>query len=182
MLRPALLLALVLSAPACKRHDEDARPPDGRHARHDPHPHDGVEHNHAESAGELNLTPASEACPGPTELVRVKVMDSERLEATDPLAFVREPELRFIATLEVVETLTGPSIGARLGVVVHSPTLFAGKVWGQGGLPQKDPAMLELRWSNKYCMYEVMQYQAPPSAPSDAGRGAPRVHSVVLGQ
>jgi hypothetical protein len=67
-------------------------------------------------------------------------------------------------------------------VVVHSPTLFAGKVWGRDGSPQKDPAMLELRWSNKYCMYEVMQYQAPPTAASDAARDAPRVHSVVLNQ
>ena len=31
-------------------------------------------------------------------------------------------------------------------------------------------------------MYEVMQYQAPPTAASDAARDAPRVHSVVLNQ
>lgn len=182
MLRPALLLALAVSTAGCRRHNDDARPPDGTHARHDRHPHDGVEHDHVESDGELNLTPASKACPGETELVRVKVVDSPTLEATDPLAFVREPELRFIATLEVVETLDGPPIGQRLGVLVHSPTLFAGKVWGPDGSPQKHPAMLALRWSTKYCMFEVMQFQAPPTAASDAARDAPRVNSVVLGQ
>lgn len=182
MLRPALVLVLALSAAGCNRRRDDARPPDGTHARRDAHPHDGVEHDHVESEGELNLTPADRPCPGPAELVRVKVVDSKTLAATDPLAFVREPELRFIATLEVVETLGGPSIGQRLGVIVHSPTLFAGKVWGRDGSPQKHPAMLELRWSNRYCMFEVMQFQAPPTSAADAGRDAPRVNSIVLDQ
>lgn len=182
MLRPALLLALAVSAAGCRRHNDDARVPDGSHARHDRHPHDGVEHDHVESDGELNLTPANRECPGEEGSVRVNVVDSPTLLATDPLAFVREAELRFIATLEVVETLDGPPIGQRLGVLVHSPTLFAGKVWGRNGEPQKQPAMLELRWSTKYCMYEVMKFQAPPSAAVDGARAAPKVHSVVLGQ
>ena len=182
MLHPALLVALVLAAAGCRRAGEDARPPDETHARRDAHPHDGLEHDHVESVGELNLTPANKAWPGPEELVRVKVVDSQTLEPVDPLAFVREPELRFIATLEVVETVSGPPIGVRLGVLVHSPTLFAGKVWGPDGSPQKHPAMLELRWSNKYCMFEVMQFQAPPTAAADAARDAPRVHSIVLEQ
>jgi hypothetical protein len=93
MLRPALLLALAVAAAGCRRHNDDARPPDGTHARHDRHPHDGVEHDHVESDGELNLTPASKACPGETELVRVKVVDSPTLEATDPLAFLQLADL-----------------------------------------------------------------------------------------
>ncbi|MBK7827253.1 hypothetical protein [Nannocystis sp.] len=180
--RHALLLASVLLAPACVRRADEARPPDGSHARRDPHPHDGLEHEHVESDGELNISPAGKPCPGPEGLVRVRVLDTTALEESDPLAFVREPELRFVVMLAVVETLVGEAIGSRLGVLVHSPTLFAGKVWGRDGSPEKNPAMLELRWSHKYCMFEVMQFQAPPSAHADAANEAPRVHSTVLGQ
>jgi len=69
----------------------------------------------------------------------IRVLDSEGLADGDPLAFRREPAIHWVVALEVVEQVRGPVIGPRLGVLVHSPSMFAMDTWGYGASPASDP-------------------------------------------
>ena len=132
---------------------------------------------------DTGLAPAAEPCAGPREVVRVRVLDSAELTQDDPLAFRREPMLSFVVALAVVEVVQGEFTSPRLGILVHSPSEFAGDVWGFGASPQMDAAQLDLRWSPKYCMFELAGMK-PPERSNDA-RGklefkAPTVHSQLI--
>jgi hypothetical protein len=131
------------------------------------------------------LAPAKEPCPGPREAVRVRVLDSAELGEDDPIAFRREPMLSFVVSLAVVEVIAGDFPSKRLGVLVHSPSVFAGEVWGYGASPQQHAAELELHWAPKYCMFELTRTKppAPPARPPGAPFEftAPRVHATILG-
>lgn len=134
--------------------------------------------------GETNLVKAEKACPGPQGKVVVRVLDSPTLEPGDTLAFVREPEVHWVVALQVVETVEGEPIGARLGVLVHSPSMFASEVWGLMASPQEHPAQLELRWAADYCMFEVAGATKPTvelKAGDPAPFKVPSVHSMIVG-
>jgi hypothetical protein len=114
----------------------------------------------------------------------VRVLDSPTLEPDDPIAFVREPAIHWIVALQVVETVEGDPIGPRLGVIVHSPSMFASATWGLGASPQQDPATLELKWSPEYCLFELTR-STRPTAPARASDDpspfkVPAVHSTIL--
>lgn len=134
--------------------------------------------------GETNLVKPAQSCPGPQGKLIIKVLDSPTLEPGDALAFVREPAVHWVVALQVVETVEGEPIGARLGVLVHSPSMFAGRAWGFGASPQQHPAQLELRWASDYCMFEVTE-ATPPTVERGSGEDlrieAPRVHSMIVG-
>jgi hypothetical protein len=169
-----LVLALLLGCAV-----KQTEPPPGPPHATSQHPHDGVAHDHVDSDEQVNLVAAGRDCPGPAEPVVVRVLDSDSLPEGEPLAFLREPEIRFVVMLHLVETLAGPVIGEHMGVLVHSPSRFAARAWSAGE-PQKHPATLKLAWSREYCMYEVTDVIPPQVAGPNST--APRVHSALVGQ
>lgn len=144
----------------------------------------GKRASHGHARGETNLVKSAKSCPGPQGKVVVRVLDSPTLEPGDALAFVREPEVHWVVALQVVETVEGEPIGARLGVLVHSPSMFAGRTWGFAASPQEHPAQLELRWAADYCMFEVTG-ATPPTVERGSGEKfefkVPSVHSMIVG-
>jgi hypothetical protein len=172
MQRPLLcLLSIAALACGCAKQSRTS----------DPHHDHGHGHGHG---GETNLLPAEQPCPGPSGPITVRVLDSPTLSQDDPIAFVREPEIHWIVSLAVVEVVKGDFSGERLGVLVHSPSMFAGDVWGFGSSPQEHPAKLELRWTEEYCLFEVVGIETPepeidPSQPFEFK--APQVHSGMVG-
>lgn len=142
-------------------------------------------HTRARHSGpDTGLRPADEPCAGPQEKIRLRVVDSPELRPDDPLAFRREPMIAFVVQLAVTDVVSGHFSATRLGLLVHSPTMFASDVWGFGASPQTDPAELELEWAAKYCMFELVEIEGPK--PSTHRTGAPfrltvpTVHSAVL--
>lgn len=136
---------------------------------------------HGHGVREAELPQGTGPCEAQQPVV-VRVLDSEVLEPSDPLAFRREAGIAWVVGLQVVEVVKGPEIGERLGVLVHSPSMFATDTWGFGASPQKDPATLELRWSKEQCLYEVKGVIQPEPAIGDTlVLEAPRVHSAILG-
>jgi hypothetical protein len=112
------------------------------------------------------------------------VLDSEVLEGDDPVAFMRDFAMNWIVSLKVVEVIDGQFNAPRLGVLVHSPSMFASRTWGFGASPQEHPAVLELRWTEEFCLFEVVGV-APPEPVTDPDRPleitAPRVHAFIVG-
>jgi hypothetical protein len=174
-----LLSLILLAALACgcaKTRSADVHEPT---ADHD-HDHD---HGHSHGGGETNLLPADQPCPGPSGPITLRVLDSPELSQDDPIAFMREPEIHWIVSLTVVEVVEGDFSGERLGVLVHSPSMFASEVWGYGASPQQHPAGLELRWTEEYCLFEVIGVETPkpeidPTQPFEMT--APQVHSAIV--
>lgn len=166
------IAALLCACGKSRSHDTDS-PTTERDRGHRHHGH-----------GELNLVPADQPCPGPSGEIVLRVLDSPELGPEDPVAFVREPEIHWIVALAVVEVVQGDFEGARLGVLVHSPSMFASEVWGFGASPQQHPAGLELRWTEEYCLFEVIGVETP-QPPIDPERSfqftAPQVHSAIIG-
>lgn len=114
----------------------------------------------------------------------MRVLDSPVLSQDDPIAFVPAPEIHWIVSLAVVEVVKGEFSGERLGVLVHSPSMFAREVWGYGSSPQQHPAELELRWTEEFCLFEVTGIETPepqidPDQPFEFK--APQVHSGIVG-
>jgi hypothetical protein len=174
-MRRPLLLLLPIAALACgcatKSRSSDAHEPT-------------ADHGHDHGSGETNLLPAEQPCPGPSGAITLRVLDSPELSPDDPIAFVREPEIHWIVSLAVVEVVQGDFTGERLGVLVHSPSMFAGDVWGFGASPQQHPAGLELRWDQEFCLFEVTGVETPkpeidPNQPLEFT--APQVHSAMVG-
>lgn len=114
----------------------------------------------------MGLVPAQEPCPGPTGRSRVRVVAGP-IEGEDPaLAFRPQPMLAWVVELDVVAVESGPFEGEELAVVVHSPSMFAGELWGFMASPDSASAGLELQWRPEYCMYEITGIeQAEPAAP-----------------
>jgi len=142
-------------------------------------------HDHGHDHGkQTNLRPADTPCPGPAGAITLRVLDSPTLTQDDPIAFQREPAISFIAFLSVVEVVKGDFEGERLGVLVHSPSMFASKVWGFGSSPQLDPAGLKLRWSAEFCLFEVTGVESPDPQRLYDGESfkftVPQVHSALL--
>lgn len=134
---------------------------------------------------EINLNKAEQACPGPEGAIVVRVIDSPELSQDDPVAFVRDHQLSWIVSLKVVDVVEGEFESERLGVLVHSPSMFANQVWGFGSSPQTQPAGLELHWTEEFCLFEVTGIEAPEPNPRDPDAPfkitAPQVHSAIVG-
>jgi hypothetical protein len=134
---------------------------------------------------ELGLEPAEQPCDGPKlpSVVRV-VTGSIGYDA--PLAFMREPNLWWVVPLQVVEVESGSFEGTQLGVVVHSPSMFATDVWGFGSSAQEQAAGLQLTWRPEYCMYEVTKVLQPEPIPPKPGEPfhltPPHVDGIMIGE
>lgn len=140
----------------------------------------GCAANHPEVQLPLYTVP-SQPCDGPTRPAVVRVVDSSRYDPKDTLAFQRSAGLNWLVFLEVREQVSGPDIGPRLGVLVHSPSKFATLVWGLASSPQTDPAELTLFWDSEYCLYEVVNTRTPESkSNSTRTLPAPRVHAAAV--
>ncbi|MBK8238788.1 MAG: hypothetical protein IPK74_24950 [Deltaproteobacteria bacterium] len=113
---------------------------------------------------------------------RIHVLDTDELGPEDPFVLTRGEMLAWVVTLQVVDVVEGQFDAPRLGVIVHSPSEFATQTWGWHASAQTDPALLDLRWSDRACAYEVVG-STPPELPP--GRDplrftTPVVHSAIL--
>jgi hypothetical protein len=161
----AILLLGLVSATGC------ARAKESRHASAD--------------SSKVDLEPAEQPCEGPTQPSVVRVVTGS-IGYDAPLAFMGAHMLSWVVPLKVVAVESGSFQGTQLGIIVHSPSMFATDVWGFGSSPQEQAAGLELSWRPKYCMYEVTKVLQPEPIPPKPGEPfqltAPHVDGIMIGE